>query len=90
MKPSEPTPQSNPAARRGLVTRFLDGVERVGNRLPDPAVLFLLLMIAVWVVSALMANMDFSEIDPRSGEPVVINNLLAGTNLTQFLATMVS
>jgi len=90
MKPSEPTPQSNPAARRGLVTRFLDGVEQVGNRLPDPAVLFLLLMVAVWVVSALMANMDFSEIDPRSGEPVVINNLLAGGNLTQFMATMVS
>src|SRR5690554_5497378 len=90
MKPSEPTPQSNPAARRGLVTRFLDGVERVGNRLPDPAVLFLLLMLATWAISALLSSVSFAEIDPRSGDPVVINNLLSGGSLTAFMATMVS
>ena len=42
-----PTPAPAP---RGLVTRLLDGVERIGNKLPDPAVLFLLLMLLVWRV----------------------------------------
>ncbi len=81
------TPNTTPA--RGAVTRFLDAVERVGNKLPDPAVLFLLLMLAVWVISALLANVSFSELDPRSGEPIVINSLLAGTSFTAFMAEMV-
>ena len=84
--------QSSPeiAAPRGVVARFLDAVERVGNKLPDPAVLFLGLMLVVWVVSALLANVSFAEIDPRSGDPIQINNLLAGTSFTAFMATMVS
>jgi len=77
------------AAPRSLVTRFLDAVERVGNRLPDPAVLFLLLMLAVWVVSALLANVQFTQIDPRTGDPIAIRSLLAGTSLTGFMADMV-
>lgn len=77
------------AASRSFVTRFLDAVERVGNRLPDPAVLFLLLMFAVWAVSAVLANVSFSELDPRSGDPIQIRNLLAGTSFTTFMADMV-
>ncbi|GAA4854401.1 AbgT family transporter [Luteimonas vadosa] len=82
-----PSPE---AAPRGLVTRMLDAIERVGNKLPDPAMLFLILMLATWAISALLANVSFSEIDPRSGEAIAINNLLAGTSLTAFMATMVS
>lgn len=74
---------------RSAVTRFLDAVERVGNRLPDPAVLFLVLMLAVWGVSALLANVSFSELDPRSGDPIQIRNLLAGMSFTTFMADMV-
>ncbi|MBW3549506.1 MAG: AbgT family transporter [Proteobacteria bacterium] len=83
--------QANPGtAPRGLVTRFLDGVERAGNKLPDPAMLFLILMLAVWALSALLANVSFSEVDPRSGEAIVVNNLLAGGSVAAFMATMVA
>ncbi|MCK7593892.1 AbgT family transporter [Pseudomarimonas salicorniae] len=75
---------------RGLVARALDWVERVGNKLPDPAVLFLLLMIVVWVASWLLSGMSFAEIDPRTGKAITINNLLAGSALTGFMAQMVS
>ena len=85
---SQPSPSPMPAPR-GVVTRFLDGVERVGNKLPDPAVLFLILMLAVWAISALLANVSFSEIDPRSGAPIAIKSLLAGTSFTAFMAEMV-
>jgi len=84
---SEPTPA--PAVPRGAVTRFLDAVERIGNKLPDPAVLFLILMLATWVLSALLANVSFAELDPRTGDPISINNLLAGTSFTAFMAEMV-
>src|SRR5690554_3716017 len=76
-------------APRGAVTRFLDAIERVGNRLPDPAVLFLILMLATWAISALMSGMVFQEIDPRTGAQVAVNNLLAGASLTGFMAEMV-
>ncbi len=82
-------PSSETRAPRGAVARFLDAVERVGNKLPDPAVLFLGLMLLVWVVSALLANVSFAEIDPRSGDPLQIKNLLAGTSFTTFMADMV-
>ena len=34
-----------------LVTRILGSVERVGNALPDPAVLFIALLFIVWILS---------------------------------------
>jgi aminobenzoyl-glutamate transport protein len=77
-------------APRGVVARALDWVERIGNKLPDPAVLFLLCMLLVWVVSWLMSGMVFSEIDPRSGQPIVIKDLLSGLSLTTFMAQMVN
>ncbi len=83
---NEPSPVGAP---RGALTRFLDGVERIGNKLPDPAVLFLILMLAVWAVSALLANVSFSEIDPRSGTPIEIRSLLEGARFTAFMAEMV-
>ena len=53
-------PPSTPA-----LARFLDAIERAGNRLPDPAVLFALLLGLVAVVSAWLSTMEFAELDPR-------------------------
>jgi p-aminobenzoyl-glutamate transporter AbgT len=65
-------------------------VERIGNRLPDPAALFLILLVIVWVLSALLAPVQFAELDPRSGKPIQINNQLTGTSIATFLSTMVT
>ena len=77
------------AVRGGIAARFLDAVERIGNKLPDPAVLFLLIMFVVWATSALLSGIQFTEIDPRSGDPIQIRNLLQGSSLTTFLSDMV-
>ncbi len=71
------------------LTRFLDAVERVGNRLPDPAVLFALLLAVVALVSAWLSTQSFDQIDPRSGEPLVVKNLLQPDNLLAFFAQLV-
>jgi aminobenzoyl-glutamate transport protein len=84
-----PAPPHEPAPQTWL-DRTLNTIERVGNTLPDPAALFLILMIVVWVLSALMAPMTFTEIDPRSGEPIQVLNLLTGAEIARFLATMVT
>ena len=69
---------------------FLGTVERVGNKLPDPAVLFIALLFIVWLLSWLLSYVTFHVVDPRSGEAVVINNLLSGSALTEFLSVMVT
>ena len=75
--------------RSRFTDRVLNAIERSGNKLPDPAVLFLLLLLAIWVLSALLAPVNFREIDPRSGEPLRVINLLRPQAIATFLATMV-
>ncbi|MFL0804136.1 MAG: AbgT family transporter [Agarilytica sp.] len=72
------------------VTRALDNIEKHGNRLPDPAVIFVFSLVVVWVLSALFSQLTFSAIDPRTGQAIEIVNLLTGDRLADFLARMVS
>ena len=76
-------------APTGFVARILGAVERAGNKLPDPAMLFALLLVTVWVASWILSYFDFSAIDPRTGNNIEILNLLSGSQLANFLATMV-
>jgi aminobenzoyl-glutamate transport protein len=70
--------------------RILGRIERIGNRLPDPAVLFLLLLGATLLISAVLSTRQFSAIDPRSGQPLAILNLLTGRELTWLTSDMVT
>jgi aminobenzoyl-glutamate transport protein len=81
-KPSSPT---LPLTQRALAT-----VERVGNRLPDPAVLFIALLFIVWILSWVLSYTDFGITDPRNGEPLVVVNQLSGSALTAFFSNMVN
>jgi aminobenzoyl-glutamate transport protein len=79
----------SPPSARPTLMRLLDAVERVGNRLPDPAVLFALLLLVVMVLSAWLSTLTFEQIDPRSGVPVVVKNMLQGDHFTAFFSQMV-
>jgi len=74
----------------GAVARFLNTVERVGNKLPDPAIIFLFALLLIWVLSWALSGVDFSALDPRTGAPIIINNQLTGDALANFLSTMVT
>ncbi|MBX3703090.1 MAG: AbgT family transporter [Steroidobacteraceae bacterium] len=78
------------AARPSLMQRALDAIERAGNRLPDPAVLFLLLLAVVWALSWALSGISFEVIDPRTGAPIVVRNQLAGVAQARFYAEMVT
>ena len=81
---------STSSAKPTWINRALSGIETVGNKLPDPAMLFLICLFAVWILSALLAPVSFSELDPRSQEPIQVNNLLTGAALASFLSNMVT
>ena len=77
------TPNNEP---RGLVVRFLDAIEWAGNKLPDPAVLFLIGIISVWVLSAWLSTFSFAETLPGKTDPVKVTNMLQPDQLAKFLA----
>jgi p-aminobenzoyl-glutamate transporter AbgT len=52
-------------------------IERVGNRLPDPAMHFLIALGVTLAVSALLAGRDFGILDPRTGAPLQVLNQLS-------------
>lgn len=76
--------------KASLTTRMLASVERIGNKLPDPAVLFIALLFIVWILSWILSYVSFDIVDPRTQTPLVINNLLAGRAMTEFLSVMVT
>ena len=85
-----PEPQAPEVEEKDTwITRALDWVEVVGNKLPDPAVLFLIGLIVTWIASWLLAGVQFTEIDPRTGDPIRIVDQLTGQSLAGFLANMV-
>ena len=69
---------------------LLRTVERIGNKLPDPAVLFIALLGIVWVLSWLLSYISFDVFHPATGERIVVVNQLAGENVVTLLAEMVT
>ena len=63
---------ANDGQKKSMVLKALDTVERVGNRLPDPAVIFLILTGIVILVSALCGflglSVTYDFLDRTSGE----------------------
>jgi aminobenzoyl-glutamate transport protein len=82
--------QQKPADTANSPKGFLGTVERVGNALPDPAVLFIALLGIVWILSWLLSYVTFDVFHPATGERIVVVNQLAGENFVQFMATMVN
>lgn len=71
---------------RGLGGRALLTIERVGNRLPHPFYLFLILGAVVAVASAVMTVLGVTTIDPATGEVSPVKNLLSAEGLV-YMAT---
>ena len=76
--------------KESLSMRMLATVEHVGNKLPDPAVLFIALLFIVWILSWLLSYFTFDAVNPRTGEPIVIINQLSGTSIVTFMQNMVN
>ncbi len=77
-----------PPAKTGLTDKILNGVERAGNKLPEPFMLFLILFAVTGVVSTAMAWADVEVTVPGSDEATVIKGLFTGEGLTWLTTTI--
>lgn len=78
------------AEKQSLFMRFLNGVERVGNKLPDPVTIFFALWFVVIAISAIVAKSGVTAVHPGTGETVAGVNLLSKEQLQLFLSSIVT
>lgn len=69
-------------AARTRTDRFLDVIERVGNKLPDPFMLFLGLFLFVGVLSTVLQLLGVSVTIPGSDEATAVRGLFTGEGMT--------
>lgn len=62
--------------KRGMLDRFLSAIERVGNKLPDPITLFILLAASVVVISGICGYLGVSAVHPGTKKVITVMNLL--------------
>ncbi|MDI7741315.1 AbgT family transporter [Lysinibacillus fusiformis] len=72
--------------RNGAFNKFLNGVEKIGNKLPHPFMLFFYLTLILIVISFILGTIHASVIHPNTGETVTVNNLLSKEGVRYILA----
>ncbi|MCU4176092.1 AbgT family transporter [Carboxylicivirga sp. N1Y90] len=75
--------------KKSYVDIFLNGVERVGNILPHPALLFGIFAIIVLAFSAIFAWLGTTANHPATNETIEVINLMSVDGLRRILTEMV-
>src|SRR5690625_5422538 len=70
------------------VSRFLNRIESIGNKLPDPFILFVFLAAFVIVLSWIISFFDVAFIQPGEDEKVAVKSLVSGEGLEYILTSM--
>ena len=76
--------------KKSLVDKMLDGIERAGNKLPDPITLFIILAGVVLLLSWLLSLLGVSATQPGTDDVIQVKNLLSQEGLILILTQMVS
>lgn len=74
--------------KQGGFTRFLNGVERVGNKMCDPVTLFVCICLIIIICSAIFNGA--TVVNPASGADVTITSLLTFENIVWMLSSFTS
>ncbi len=82
------TPSVAVKTRGSLSDRLLGSIERVGNKLPDPFMLFLILFLVVAVVSTAMAAANVVVTVPGATEETVIKGFFTAEGMSWFTTTL--
>lgn len=72
-----------------LLNRFLNIVERLGNKLPHITMLFIYAFIIACLMSFALSFIDFDYIHPNTGKKIEIVNMLAPVNLLDMFVSSV-
>jgi len=85
VKPKDTTESNQQEGMSGL----LGWIEKIGNKLPDPFWLFVILAGVVAVSSAIAARVGLKATDPASGEEIRVESLLTAENISRMVTDAV-
>ncbi|WKX25671.1 AbgT family transporter [Tatumella ptyseos] len=64
-------------------------IEKAGNKLPHPFLLFLYLIVILMVASAVISHFNWSVISPVNGEKITVNNIFSPAGIQWFLPNII-
>ncbi|SES28393.1 AbgT family transporter [Salisediminibacterium halotolerans] len=76
--------------KRGIFMKFLDVVEKVGNKLPHPFMIFVYLALGIIVFSWLISLFNVSVYHPGEEEQVAVRNMISVDGLEFMLSSMLT
>lgn len=77
-------------AKKTWLDKFLDVVERVCNKLPQPAIMFIYLFGIVAVISCILGLLGVAATNPATGERIAVLNPISNDGLLWFLGSMLT
>lgn len=78
------------SAFKSFFSTVLDKIEKYGNKLPHPFMIFVYFAIFMILISWLISFFDVSSIHPSTGEEVRVRNLVSVEGLLFMLSSMIS
>ena len=76
--------------KKSVFQRILDIIEKIGARLPDPFVLFLIFAVLIVIISVIAASQGTSTINPSTGKVVEVKSLLSKEGIDFILTETVT
>lgn len=68
---------------------FLQWVERVGNKIPNPFLLFVYLITVLMIASAVISWLNITAVNPSNGEIIHVKNLLSVEGIQWILPNVI-
>ncbi|MFJ9125551.1 AbgT family transporter [Streptomyces sp. NPDC102340] len=88
MTTQAPAPETAPT-RRGFIDKAMSGIERVGNKLPHPVLLFLGLFVLVGAVSTALAAAGATVRIPGEDKTVAVQGVFTGDGVVWLLENFI-
>ncbi|MCI2774795.1 AbgT family transporter [Staphylococcus petrasii] len=76
---------TNTKDKPSLLTKFLNGVEKVGNKLPDPAVLFFLMCVGLAVITWIVSLFNISVKHPGTGKLIHAKSIISTDGIAMIM-----
>lgn len=76
--------------KQSWVDKMLNGIERAGNKLPDPITLFVILAGIILILSWVLSMFGVSAVKPGTGEEIQVKNLISREGLILIVTQMLS
>lgn len=76
---------SNTREKSTIINKFLNIVEKIGNRLPDPSILFFLMCLGLAIITWVVSLFHVTVKHPGTGNTIAIKNILSKDGIAMIL-----